>query len=409
MSPTSDAGDKPPRRKRRLLAVVLIALLILAVGVAVFGVMARQSSDAKLKTWTQAQAVPTVNVIKPQRGTKDQQIVLPGDVEAFYEAPIYARVNGYLKMWYQDIGARVKAGQLLADIDTPELDQQLAQAKSDMASAEARASLATLTAKRWKSLLSSEAVSQQTSDEKAGDALAQKSLVAAAQANVDRLDALESFKRIVAPFDGVVTARRTDIGDLINAGHSAGSALFKVADIHEMRIYVRVPQAYAADLHPGMTATLKLPQYPDRTFVAKLATTSNAISKESRTVLVELMADNQDGKLWPGTFAEVHFELPPDPEVFRLPTSSLIFREHGLEVATVGPDGKAVMKPITIGRDLGTEVEVTAGLEPDDRVINSPSDSLAPGDQVKVATASGPDAGKPSQVASEKPAAAGRE
>jgi len=369
-----DAGAKPPRKLRGILALAVLALLAAAAVVAVSGVLSRQRSEAKLTQWTQAQAVPTVNVVTPQHATKDQELVLPGDIEAFYEAPIYARVSGYLKMWYKDIGAKVKAGDLLALIDTPELDQQLEQAKSDLASVQAGASLANLTSKRWQALLSSNAVSQQTADEKAGDAVEKKALVAASEARVSQLQALEEFKRITAPFDGVVTARQTDIGALINAGSGSGSGaeLFKVADIHQLRVYVRVPQAYSAQLEPGMTVTMRLPQYPDRTFTAKLATTSNAISKDSR-------------KLWPGTFAEVHFALPPNPSNYRLPASALLFRKEGLQVATVGPDDKVVLKSLTVARDLGTEIEVNGGIAPTDRVIDSPSDSLAQGDAVKIA------------------------
>jgi RND family efflux transporter MFP subunit len=384
---TLDREPKPPRRRHRLLGLILLAVLAGAVAVGVSGVLTRRHGEARLASWTTAQATPTVTVALPQRGTKDQELVLPGDVEAFYEASIYARVGGYLKMWYQDIGARVTAGQVLAEIDTPELDQQLEQAKNDLAAAKADAALAELTAKRWKSLLASQAVSRQTSDEKAGDAAAKRAQVAAAQANVDRLEAMESFKRIAAPFDGVVTARETDIGALINAGSGSGAELFKVADLHQMRVYVRVPQAYAGQLRPGLTATLKLSQYPAATFPARLATTSNAIAKASRTLLVELMADNAEGKLWPGTFAEVHFHLPPDAEVFRVPTSALVFRAQGLQLATIGPDGKVVMQPITAGRDLGTEIEVRSGLAPTDRVIDNPPDSLAAGDVVRIAGA----------------------
>jgi len=404
--PRDTAADHapPPRKRHRLLGLILIAALIGAVVLGVSGVMTRQRGEARLETWTRAQATPTVNVVMPRRGTKDQELVLPGDVEAFYEASIYARVSGYLKMWYQDIGARVKAGQLLAVIDTPELDQQLEQAKNDLAGVKADAALADLTAKRWKSLLSSQAVSQQTSDEKAGDAVAKRAQVAAAQANVDRLQAMEGFKRILAPFDGVVTARETDIGALINAGSGSGVELFKVADMHQMRIYVRVPQAYSGTMHPGLTAGLKLSQYPDATFKATLATTSNAIAKDSRTVLVELMADNSDGKLWPGTFAEVHFNLPPDADVYRVPTSALVFREHGLELATVGADDKVVMKPIIAGRDLGTEIEVRSGLAPTDRVIDSPSDSLSAGDLVKVGHTDGQTGTTGAEAANGKPA-----
>jgi len=403
---SSQTHDTKAPRKRLLLGVVLLAALAGAVWLAVSGVMTRQQSVATLDKWTQEQAIPTVEVIAPKRGTASQELVLPGDVEAYYEASIFARVSGYLKIWYKDIGARVKAGEKLALIDTPELDQQLEQGKSDLQSVEANATLAELTAKRWKALLSSQSVSQQTADEKSGDAAAKRALVASAQANVDRLQALESFKTITAPFDGIVTARKTDIGALINAGSGgSGVELFKVADTHEMRVYVRVPQAYAGLMQRGIMAELKLSQYPQETFKATLETTSNAIAKDSRTALVELMAANPDGKLWPGTFAEVHFQLPADPDTYRLPTSALLFREHGLEVATIGPDDKVVLKPITVGRDLGTEIEVRSGLEPNDRVIDSPPDSLGAGDTVKIANAA-PTAGPhTARLASEKPAA----
>ena len=403
----ADRGPPPPRKRHRLIGLVLLVVLAGAVALGVSGVLTRRRSEARLEAWTTAQAIPTVNVVLPKRGTKNQELVLPGDVEAYYEASIYARVSGYLKMWYQDIGARVKAGKLLAEIDTPELDQQLEQAKNDLASVKADAALADLTAKRWKALLTSQAVSQQTSDEKAGDAVAKRAQVAASQANVDRLEAMESFKRIAAPFDGVVTARETDIGALINAGSSTGAELFKVADMHQMRIYVRVPQAFAGMMHRGLSADLKLSQYPDVTFTATLTTTSNAITKESRTVLVELMADNGEGKLWPGTFAEVHFNLPPDAEVYRVPTSALVFREHGLELATVGPGDKVVMKPIVAGRDLGTEIEVRSGLAATDRVIDSPPDSLSAGDAVKVAKAAAAPGEETADATGGKPAAAG--
>ncbi len=397
----------PPRKRLRLLGLVLMLALALAVGLGVSGVITRRQSEAGLDTWTQAQAIPTVAIVTPKRGTEEQELVLPGDIQAFYEAPIFARVSGYLKMWYKDIGARVSAGEKLAVIDTPELDQQLEQAKNDLASVEANAKLADLTAKRWKALLGSQAVSQQTADEKSGDAVAKKALVAAAQANVDRLQATEGFKTITAPFDGIVTARDTDIGALINAGSGSGVELFKVADTHQMRVYVRVPQAYAGFLHPGLTADLKLAQYPQETFHATLATTSNAVAKDSRTILVELMADNGEGKLWPGTFAEVHFKLPADADSYRVPTSALLFREHGLEVATVGADDKVLLKPITVGRDLGTEIEVRSGLEPTDRIIDSPSDSLGAGDTVKIADTTPATAPKTAKLASDKATATG--
>jgi RND family efflux transporter MFP subunit len=367
-----------------MLGLVLIVVLLGAVGLAVSGIWSRQQSEAKLSEWTQAQAIPTVAVVAPQRGTKDQELILPGDIEAYYEAPIYARVPGYLKMWFKDIGARVKAGEQLAVIDTPDLDQQLEQARNDLDSVKANAA---------------------TADEKEGDAVAKRAQVAASQANVDRLLAMENFKHITAPFDGVVTARETDIGALINAGSGSGVELFKVADLHQMRVYVRVPQAYAGQLSRGMEADLKLAQYPHQMFKARLDTTSNAISKDSRTVLVELLAHNPDGKLWPGTFAEVHFQLPPDAEVYRIPTSALVFREHGLQVATVGAGDKVDLKPVTAGRDLGTEIEILSGIEPSDRVIDNPPDSIAAGDAVKLAS-DAPDGLKPAAMAAKQDAGA---
>ena len=404
---TAAAASPPPRRRRWLSTTIFV----LAVGAAITGGVMffdQRQSQAKPEAAAASDGPPLVEVIAPARETKGRPIVLPGSVDAFYEAPIYARVSGYLKMWYQDIGAHVKAGQVLADIDTPELDEELAQAKSDLATTQANAALADLTAKRWKGLLTSQAVSQQAVDEKTGKATALRALVAASQSNVDRLLAMASFKRIVAPFDGVVTARKTDIGALINAGSGAGVELFKVADMHEMRVYVRVPQNYSSDLHTGITATLHMPQYPNRKFDATLATTSNAITKESRTVLVELMAANPDGALWPGTFAEVHFDLPPDPNILLLPANTLLFRKEGLQVAVVGPDNKVALKKITIGRDLGPEVEVTAGLLATDRVIDSPSDSLAAGFEVSVAK---PDNTKtqPADVAGKKTVAGAAE
>jgi RND family efflux transporter MFP subunit len=374
----------PVRKSRRLLGLLGACALCVAIAVAVLGILDRQQSEAELQSWTDAAAIPTVTVVTPQRGEAQQELVLPGDIEAYYEAPIYARVSGYVKMWYQDIGAKVKTGQLLAEIDAPDLDQQLARAKGDLQIAKANEELAVLTAKRWQALRKTDSVSQQTADEKAGDAAAKHAAVQAAQAEVDRLNALESFKRIVAPFDGVVTARRTDVGALINAGSGTGPELFSVADVHEMRVYVRVPQTFAPQLKVGMMAKLKLPQ-TQRLFDAKLVTTSGAINPDSRTVLVELQADNPDGALMPGTFAEVHFQLPEPPNVLRLPTSSLLFREHGLKVATVGPDNKVILKPVEVGRDLGTEVEVTSGVSVSDRVIDSPPDSIADGEVVKIA------------------------
>jgi RND family efflux transporter MFP subunit len=377
--------DRPPAVRRGRLLVWGVGALTAAIALAVYGVVDRSYSEDRLVQLTAQEAVPTVDVIHPERGVTGEQLVLPGTIDAFFSAPIYARVSGYLKMWYQDIGAHVKPGELLATIETPDLDQELAQAKANLGVADANYSLAQVTATRWQKLLKSDAVSVQEVDVKAGDAAAKQQAVTAAQANVARLQAMETFKQIVAPFDGIITARRTDVGALINAGSGVGPELFAVADIHKMRVYVRVPQAESAGISKGMHASLWLPQSPDRTFPATVLTTASAIDPASNTLLVELMADNPKGVLTPGTFANVHFDLPPQPYVLRIPTSALLFRQGGLTVATVGPDGKAVIKPIKAGRDLGTQMEVVAGLTPSDQVINSPPDSLLPWEKVRLA------------------------
>jgi RND family efflux transporter MFP subunit len=377
------SSDGPKKSKLKLwlaLAIVIFG----AAALAATGVMDRRKKDTGLATWTKAQAVPTVDVISAEQGSGSQELNLPGNVAAFYEAQIHAQVSGYVKNWYEDIGAHVKAGQLLAEIDTPELDQELEQVKGQLAKAQADLNFAVVTAKRWKALRGSDAVSQQTADEKAAEAASKQADFSAAEANVARINAMEGFKRIIAPFDGVVTARSVDIGSLVNAGSGAQQDLFHVADISKMRIYVPVPQQLTAQLYVGMKAKLKLPQFPDKLFDAKMVTTSNSISENSRTLLVELDADNKQGLLWPGAFAEVHFQLREDPNVVRLATSALLFRRNHAEVATVGEDSKVVLKPIEIGRDLGTQVEVTAGITASDQIIDSPSDSIANGDVVKI-------------------------
>ncbi len=378
-------GSQAATGKRlRRLGFGALAVAIVAV---VFGILSRGRSEGQLKQWTREQAIPSVAVVVPERGVGAQELVLPGEIEAFYQAPIHARVSGFLKMWYQDIGAHVKAGQLLAEIDTPELDQQLLQAKADLASAQANARLAQLTAARWKSTLVAKAVSQQTIDDKAADAEAREAQANAAEANVRRLTVMENFKRIVAPFDGIVTSRKTDIGALINATTESGPELFAVADLHKMRVYIRVPQALSGVLRPGMKTELKLPQFADRTFTAALETTSNAVDRESRTVLAEFLADNADGALIPGTYAEARLQLADSPSILHLPTSALIFRQEGLKVATLDAANKVALVKVTLGRDLGTEVEVLAGVKAGDRVVDSPPDSIAEGDTVRIEAA----------------------
>ncbi len=384
----ADAHDhsphqNPPRPRRVKLAATVFAFV--AVALAAYGIATRRNAEARLATWTDAQALPTVAVSHPMSNDAARALTLPGDVEAYYEAPIYARVNGYLHTWFDDIGAHVKAGQVLATIETPDLDQQLSQAQADLASANANFALAALTAKRWHALLATNSVSQQSADEKQGAAEAEHAAVSAQQAHVEQLRALQAFKRLTAPFNGVVTARNTDIGALINAGSSAANPLFKVADVHQMRVYVRVPQVYASELSLGMHATLTQPQYPGQTFPAQLATTSESVAAASRTVLVELLADNQAGKLWPGTYAEIKFDLPPDHGVLRVPSSALIFRSHGAQLATLGPGDHIVMKDVTIGRNLGQEIEITGGISSDALVVETPLDTLEDGQSVHVA------------------------
>jgi len=373
-----------PKKLGRRVAGGLVVMGIVAGIVAFNGVHNRTNSETRLAKWTMAQSIQTVDVINPKLGSGPQELVLPGEIAAWYSAPIHARVNGYVKMWYKDIGAKVKAGEVLAEIDTPDLDQQVEQAEGELAKAQANASLAEVTAKRWETLRQSAAVSQQVTDEKDGDYKARLADVSSAKANVARLKAMEGFKKLTAPFDGIVTERKIDVGALVHSTESDATELFEVADIHEMRIYVDAPQSFAAQLHAGMNAKLMLSQYPGRTFNAVLTTTSDAISKKARTLLVELHRDNKDGLLQPGSFVEVHFELPPDQNVMVLPASALIFRSEKQQVAVVGMDNKVVLKTIEIGRDLGTEIEITSGLSPSDKVIRNPSDSIGNGDSVHI-------------------------
>jgi RND family efflux transporter MFP subunit len=376
----------PIKMPRRQLFVLLgIAALVIAGTVAATGIMSRAAAERELVQWTNQQAIPTVRLATLERGAAET-LALPGNIQAYNKAPIYARVPGYLKSWEHDIGTQVKAGQLLASIDTPDLDQQLAQARASLASAEANERLAAVTAQRWQSLATSQWVSKQANDEKAGAAAAQKASADAAQANVRQLEAMESFKSIVAPFDGVVTQRNTDVGALINAGSGGtGQALFEIADLHRVRIYVQVPQAFTAAVHPGMKATFELPQYPGQQFAASVVTTSNAMDVNSRSMLVELQADNADGKFAQGTYCTVRFQLPADANAVRVPATALMPANQGVQVAILDDAGKVVLKAVQVGHDLGDAVEVTAGLSPSDRVIDSPPETLQGGDAVQLA------------------------
>jgi len=375
-------SERPSPRRLRLIGIVA---LIVAASLACFGIMRRLHGESVLKHRIEETAATTVNVISPSAGESKQELVLPSNVQAFYDAPIYARVPGYLKKWYVDIGTKVKAGDLLAEIETPELDQQVRQAQADLATAVAKERLAGTTAKRWQAMLASTSVSKQESDEKSGDFDAKKATVSAERANVERLQALTSFKRIVAPFDGVITSRKTDIGALINAGSGSGPELFRIADTHKLRIYVQVPQTYASQIAIGMHADLQLPEQAGRTYPAEVVSTSNAINETSRTLLVQLEVDNSKGILIAGSYADVHFDLPSSSGVLQLPVTALLFRRDGLKVAVVSSDGKATLRSIQLGRDFGTRVEVLAGLSANDRVIDSPPDWLAAGDLVRPA------------------------
>ncbi|MFX1734130.1 efflux RND transporter periplasmic adaptor subunit [Paraburkholderia sp. A1RI_3L] len=374
-----------PQRLRALKSAGAVAILVVA-GVVSGGIFSRVHARQELTTWTQAQAIPTVVTVTPQHTAASQSLVLPGRLAAFVNAPIYARVSGYLHAWYADIGTHVKAGQLLGLIDTPDLDEQLQQAKADLQNSIANEKLAATTARRWTEMLKQDSVSQQEADEKTADLLARQATVEANEANVRRLEALESFKRITAPFDGVVTARKTDVGALIDAGSGSGPELFAVSDAHQLRVYVSVPQSESAAIHPGMTATLTVPERPDMRFDAKLVDTDHAITPSSGTLLVQLAVDNRAGLLFPGEYTEVHLALAGNAHGLMIPASALIFRQSGLQVAVADAQGHVQLRHVSIGTDLGTQVEIASGLQPDDRVIDNPPDSLAQGDAVRVAS-----------------------
>jgi len=396
--PEQQTGQKktdPPSKARWVAGIALVV----ALGIVVAGILARRHNESEVTKWTNELAVTLVATVTPKQGVTGQQISLPGDIEAWYEAPIYARVNGYLKAWYFDFGAHVTKGQLLAEIDAPDLDAQLAAAKAKLASAEAQVNVraaernfAETTYARWRDSPKGVVSEQETESKKAesgsADARYKASLAEANvnQSQVDQLTALEAFKRIVAPFDGIVTQRNTDVGALINSGSGTGNGpqLFRVADVHEMRVFVQVPQEMSANMRAGLTADMALPQYPDKTFKATVSTTSEAIAKSSRTLLVELHAENIDNLLQPGTFAQVRFNLADNPGTLKIPTSALIFREDGAQLAILGPGNKVEMKSVKLGRNLGTEFEVLKGLATTDTVINSPPDSLSEGEVVKV-------------------------
>ncbi len=363
-----------------------LILLAVAVLLATWGIASRVRSRDKLGEETEAQSIPTVVVQRPSSSPPSEELVLPGNVQAFVEAPIFARTSGYLKNWYTDLGDHVKKGQVLAEIETPEVDQQYRQSQADLATAEANANLARTTDVRWKGLLANQAVSQQDADTRAGQAAASEAAAASARASVARLRELESFKRVIAPFAGVVTARNTDIGNLINAGQSPGSALFRVADTERLRVYVDVPEPYAPATKPGISVYLRFMEHPGKQYPATLVRTAQALDPVQRTLRVELQADNSNGELFPGSYAEVHFKLPGSSTTYRIPANAIVFRREGLQVATVDDHSRAKLKNIVQGRDFGTSIEVLSGLTANDQIILNPPDSLIDGGQVRVAS-----------------------
>ncbi len=367
---------------RRIRQIVTGAAIVLGLVLAV-GAYTRYVQASDVRDFTNESEIPTVALISPKTGAANQPLVLPGTLSAFYDAKIYAQVSGYVKAWYKDIGARVRKGDVLAVIDTPELDQQIAQARADVSAAASAQKLSAVTALRWRDLARQDAVARQDVDVKEADLAAKSEALKSAQANLDRLLATKQFARITAPFDGVVTARNLDVGTLVG-GSSSGTALFTVSDTHALRLYVNVPQNYSAEITPGMTVSLSVPEYPGRSFQAKLASMSGAISSQSSTMLVQFEADNGNGLLKPGDVAQVRLGLPMRG-LLQLPASALIFRASGLSVATIGPGNHVVIKPVTLGVDLGSSVLIASGLSPRDRVVNNPPDSLSNGDLVRPA------------------------
>ena len=376
------------QRSGRVGPALLVGLAVVAaiLGFGIYsGVRARSAADATLASTTADAAVLFVNVVSPTASASTQEVRLPGTTQAFTDAPLFARTSGYVKAWYFDIGAHVKQGQLLAEIESPEVDQQLEQARADLETAQANLRQAQITADRWQALLETDSVSKQETDQAVSALSAMKATVNSNVANVRRLEQLQAFEKIYAPFDGVITARNVDIGVLINAGsNTSGRELFHMTAIHTLRVFVAVPEVYSRAARPGSTATLTLDEFPGRSFKGTLVRNANAIDLTSRTLLVEVDVDNPSGELLPGAYVFVHLKLPEQVASATVPANTLLFRAEGLQVAVVR-DGRAQLVPVTIGRDYGTTVEIVAGLQPTDQVIVAPSDSLTSGTPVRIA------------------------
>jgi RND family efflux transporter MFP subunit len=375
---------------RRGLGIAALVTVALAGAIVVSGVMTRETANARLRDWTEQRAVPVVNVALPDTKAKRATLDLPGRLDAFSQAQLFARVSGYIREWKADIGTRVKAGQVLAEIDAPDLDQQIMQAKADLASAQANVALSDANLQRGQSLITSAAISKLDLEQRQADAANKAGIVKSQQANLERLRALEKYKQIVAPFDGIVTARATDIGSLINAGGGGSPALFVVSDTTRLRAYVDVPQSYVPSIRVGGTARITVPEYPGRTFQAKVAASAQSVDAASGTTRIQLLVDNASGELMTGAFANISLDLPRPEQSISVPASALIFDQSGLHVATVDAGNKVVLKTVTIARDMGQTVEIGSGLTAEDRVIEAPQDGIASGDEVRVANGAGP-------------------
>lgn len=380
-APVETPAAPAHRRRRWMLFIAPLVIVLLVVA----GILPRIHARRELREDTRRHDATAVVAELPEKSQPGQEVVLPGNIRAFMDAPIYARTSGYLRRWYADIGTHVRKGQLLAEIETPEADQQLAQARADLASAQANSNLAQTTAERYQNLLQSDSVSKQETDNAVAAGRAQAATVTSAQANVKRRAELQGFQKIEAPFDGVITARNTDIGQLINSGAGAPTTeLFHIAAVSTLRVFVNLPQTYSSEIKVGMPATVTLAEMPGRSFTGKIVRSADSIDPATRTLLVEVDIDNHGGQLLAGSYAEVHFNIKSQSPLLLVPVSALLFRSEGLRIALVDSNNRAKLVPVTLGRDYGTHVEVVSGLTPNDRVIDSPPDSLLDGQEVRI-------------------------
>ena len=396
MSQPEPSPGRPNPRQLRLAGIIF---LFIALAIVAFGLVSRAAQNSRLRDLTEVRAVPTVAIVVPTRVENHQRLDLPGRLEAFIRAPIYARVPGYLKSWKYDIGSRVKTGDVLAVIDTPDLDQQLMQARAALSVAQANAKLAQITAERWQSLAGTDAVAKQDVDQRNFTWNANVAQVKAAQASVDQLVAEEGFKRLAAPFDGIVTARETDIGALINVGAAGGAELFVVSETSKLRVYVSVPQNYVPSVPPGTQAVIRVPEHPGKVYNGTVEASAQAVTPTTGTTLMQIIVDNAAGELMPGGYASIQLQIAGVANVLSVPSSALIFDAKGLSIATVGGDNRVLLKAVSIQRDLGEVVELAAGLAPSDQVIQNPPDGIGNGDEVRVARAP---AGAPVAAKAEK-------